>query len=355
VKRGEIWRADLGAYRPREQTGQRPVVIWQSDALTSALQSVLVVPLTTNLDRAQLASTAIIHASDDGLTEDSVALAFQMRAIPKTALVSRIRGLTALWGASVLSSMAALASIGCGGDGRLSAGHLDRGTSEGQSTGGAPDGGNSGSSDDSGAGRDSAGGGPAGGEGGSGGRDTSQHATNYDGVCGADGQCVLVNDTSDACGCDTCLNASVTNIGLISWTRDREAFNCQPIACPGLPCPEMLAACANGKCSARKPFIVDASNYDTACSHDSGCTTIPVGEMCSFCQCALGAVSLKGLKQYKDDKAKVSCMPSTTSNAPPGSILPNGCNCAPMGSARCSLSMDGGTGMCVMSVPAMTN
>ena len=51
LKRGEIWWADLGAYRPREQTGRRPVVIWQSDALTQALQSVLVVPLTTNLDR----------------------------------------------------------------------------------------------------------------------------------------------------------------------------------------------------------------------------------------------------------------------------------------------------------------
>lgn len=63
MKRGEIWWADLGAYRPREQTGRRPVVIWQSDTLTRALQSVLVVPLTTNLDRARLAGTAMIEAS----------------------------------------------------------------------------------------------------------------------------------------------------------------------------------------------------------------------------------------------------------------------------------------------------
>ena len=67
MKRGEIWWADLGAYRPREQTGRRPVVIWQSDTLTRALQSVLVVPLTTNLDRAQLAGTAMIEASENGL------------------------------------------------------------------------------------------------------------------------------------------------------------------------------------------------------------------------------------------------------------------------------------------------
>ena len=94
MKRGELWWADLGAYRPREQTGRRPVVVWQSDALTRALQSVLVVPLTTNLDRAKLAGTALIgSAFPDGPPEDSVALAFQMRAIPKSALQTKIRDL----------------------------------------------------------------------------------------------------------------------------------------------------------------------------------------------------------------------------------------------------------------------
>lgn len=96
MRRGEVWWADLGPFRPREQTGRRPVIIWQSDALTRALQSVLVIPLTTNLDRANLAGTAIVQASpSQGLPEDSVALAFQMRAVPKTALDIRIRALTA--------------------------------------------------------------------------------------------------------------------------------------------------------------------------------------------------------------------------------------------------------------------
>jgi len=94
LKRGEIWWADMGTYRPREQTGRRPVVIWQSDALTRALQSVLVVPLTTNLDRARLAGTAMIEASENALSQTSVALAFQMRAIPKACLLDRIRSLT---------------------------------------------------------------------------------------------------------------------------------------------------------------------------------------------------------------------------------------------------------------------
>jgi mRNA-degrading endonuclease toxin of MazEF toxin-antitoxin module len=70
------------------------VIIWQSDALIRVLQSILVIPLTTNLERARLAGTAVISASADGPPTDSVALAFQLRAIPKAALSARIRALT---------------------------------------------------------------------------------------------------------------------------------------------------------------------------------------------------------------------------------------------------------------------
>lgn len=94
MKRGELWWAYLGDYRPMEQTGDRPVVVWQSDALSRVLHSVLVVPLTTNLSRVNLAGTALIAASDIGPPQDSVALAFQLRAIPRTALRSKIRRLT---------------------------------------------------------------------------------------------------------------------------------------------------------------------------------------------------------------------------------------------------------------------
>ncbi len=94
MTRGEIWWADLGPYRTLEQTGRRPVIVWQSDTLTRLLQSVLVIPLTTNLDRARLAGSALIAASAGGLNADSVALAFQMRAIPKKCLKSFVRALT---------------------------------------------------------------------------------------------------------------------------------------------------------------------------------------------------------------------------------------------------------------------
>jgi mRNA-degrading endonuclease toxin of MazEF toxin-antitoxin module len=91
LKRAEVWWADLGAYRPRKQTRGRLAVICQSNMLTRTLQSVLVVPLTTNLDRASLAGTALIHsASAGGPPQDSVALAFQMRAISNRQRHARI-------------------------------------------------------------------------------------------------------------------------------------------------------------------------------------------------------------------------------------------------------------------------
>ena len=94
MRRGEIWWADLGLHRPQEQTGRRPIIVWQSDALTSVLESVLVIPLTTNLDRSNLAGTAVIEGGESGPPETSVALAFQMRAIPKARLLGLIRTLT---------------------------------------------------------------------------------------------------------------------------------------------------------------------------------------------------------------------------------------------------------------------
>ncbi|MET0792775.1 MAG: type II toxin-antitoxin system PemK/MazF family toxin, partial [Polyangiaceae bacterium] len=93
MKCGDLCWADLGAHRPQQQTGRRPVIVWQSDALNRVLQPVLVVPLTTNLDRARLAGTAIIAATPDGLPPNSVALAFQLRAIrsrPCTVALERL-------------------------------------------------------------------------------------------------------------------------------------------------------------------------------------------------------------------------------------------------------------------------
>ena len=52
------------------------------------------IPLTTNRQRANLAGTALVASTPDGLLEDSLALAFQLRAIPKSALQTKVRSLS---------------------------------------------------------------------------------------------------------------------------------------------------------------------------------------------------------------------------------------------------------------------
>ncbi len=93
MRRGEIWWANLGPHRPQEQTGRRPVVIWQTDKLNKILHSVVIIPLTTNLERLGFAGTSLISASDLGPPQDSVALAYQIRTVARSAFESRIRAL----------------------------------------------------------------------------------------------------------------------------------------------------------------------------------------------------------------------------------------------------------------------
>jgi mRNA interferase MazF len=84
VKRGEIWWADLAEPRGSEPGGRRPVVIVQDDLLTaSRLQSVIVVPLTTNLGRARAAGNVPLGAAETGLKRDSVALVCQVLTLDK--------------------------------------------------------------------------------------------------------------------------------------------------------------------------------------------------------------------------------------------------------------------------------
>ena len=50
--------------------------------------------ISTLFDRARLAGTAVIEAMPDGPPQMSVALAFQMRAVPKACLTDRVRSRT---------------------------------------------------------------------------------------------------------------------------------------------------------------------------------------------------------------------------------------------------------------------
>jgi mRNA interferase MazF len=87
MKRGEVWWADLGEPRGSEPAFRRPVVVVQDDLLTaSALRTVMVVPLTSNLRRAEAAGNVLLAPAETGLDRESVALVCQVMTLDKDFL-----------------------------------------------------------------------------------------------------------------------------------------------------------------------------------------------------------------------------------------------------------------------------
>jgi mRNA interferase MazF len=94
MHRGEVWWADLGEPRGSEPAFRRPVLIVQDDLLTaSALRTVMVVPLTSNLRRAQAAGNVTLAPRDTGLDATSVALVCQVMTIGKDFLTELVGSL----------------------------------------------------------------------------------------------------------------------------------------------------------------------------------------------------------------------------------------------------------------------
>jgi mRNA interferase MazF len=84
MKRGEIWWADLGEPRGSSPALRRPVLIVQQDLLTeSALGTVMIVPLTSNVQRAEAIGNVLLKPVETGLDRASVALVCQVMALDK--------------------------------------------------------------------------------------------------------------------------------------------------------------------------------------------------------------------------------------------------------------------------------
>jgi mRNA interferase MazF len=90
VQRGEIWFANLNPTRGSEQSGIRPVLIFQNDTINRLTTTVLAIPFTTNLRRAALPSCVRIAQGEGGLEVDSVVLCHQLRALDKSRLQRKL-------------------------------------------------------------------------------------------------------------------------------------------------------------------------------------------------------------------------------------------------------------------------
>ena len=89
--RGEIWWADFGLPFGSEPGFKRPIIIIQSnDFNKSKINTIVVVPLTTNLELELAPGNVFIDKSDSNLSKDSIAVVSQINAIDKMRLQSKV-------------------------------------------------------------------------------------------------------------------------------------------------------------------------------------------------------------------------------------------------------------------------
>lgn len=91
MTRGELWWADFGLPFGSEPGFRRPVLVVQDDAYTqSRLNTLVVVPLTTNLILEEAPGNVFLSSAESSLAKDSVIVVTQLSAIDKKRLIENI-------------------------------------------------------------------------------------------------------------------------------------------------------------------------------------------------------------------------------------------------------------------------
>ena len=89
IKRGDIYYADLDPVIGSEQGSCRPVLIVQNDVGNKYSPTVIVAPITANMNKKQI-PTHVLIMSESGLEKDSLVLTEQIRAIDRSRLSNYI-------------------------------------------------------------------------------------------------------------------------------------------------------------------------------------------------------------------------------------------------------------------------
>ena len=91
MTRGEIWWVDFGVPFGSEVGFRRPVIILQNDVLNeSRLKTVVVLPLTTNLEYAEFPNNILLSKTVSGLPKDSVTQSHLIIHIDKERLLEKV-------------------------------------------------------------------------------------------------------------------------------------------------------------------------------------------------------------------------------------------------------------------------
>jgi mRNA interferase MazF len=93
MKQREIWYANLNPGKGSEQQGFRPVVIVSGNMLNQYLQIVIACPLTSKLKNYK-GNIVLEPNADNGLSEKSEVMVFQIRSISKDRLINKIGTIT---------------------------------------------------------------------------------------------------------------------------------------------------------------------------------------------------------------------------------------------------------------------
>lgn len=91
MNRGEIWWADFGRPLGSEPGYRRPVLILQADSFNrSRIQTVVVVPLSTNAGLALAPGNMLCRPRETGLKRASVANVAQLTVVDRGRLAEKV-------------------------------------------------------------------------------------------------------------------------------------------------------------------------------------------------------------------------------------------------------------------------
>lgn len=91
MRRGDVYQAELSPTEGSEQAGRRPVIIVSRDAINMASPVVVIVPLTSRVNKRVIYPSQVeMRAGEGGLTADSIVLCEQVRAVSRTRLKKQL-------------------------------------------------------------------------------------------------------------------------------------------------------------------------------------------------------------------------------------------------------------------------
>lgn len=91
MKPGDLYWVEFPAGGGHAQSGRRPAIVLQAVEAAAALSTVLLMPLTTQMDALRFPGTALIQTDRvNGLRRASAALALQMTVIDKRFISAQI-------------------------------------------------------------------------------------------------------------------------------------------------------------------------------------------------------------------------------------------------------------------------